>query len=384
MSLAIGFLKYFLATLLLLGGVIWIFLKTAPVFGGEPEATSEERIARSINFSQGQFKNLMPTTLSTRAPESKSSFWRWFFPAKDKNPSSPLPSVRFKPEELADNEFIWLGHSTILAKTREIFLITDPVFFRASPIPIFGKPFAFQHPIKIQDLPPIDAVVISHDHYDHLDAKAIRYLASRVEKFFVPLGVRAHLERWGVESQRIVELDWYESATFRHIELTLTPARHFSGRSFNDRNKTLWGSWVIDTQALKVYFSGDTGYSGTFREIGERFGPFDFAFIENGAYNKDWAQIHLLPEEGVQASIDLNARFYFPIHWSKFDLSLHPWDEPIIRALAAAEQKQVAIVTPLVGEPFGPKRTPQHRWWEGLRDLPEANQSERASVQTAQ
>jgi L-ascorbate metabolism protein UlaG (beta-lactamase superfamily) len=357
MSLTIGFLKYFLGTVLLLGGIIWIFLKTAPVFGGEPEATSAERIARSINFSQGQFKNLMPTTLSTRAPESKSSFWRWFFPAKDKNPSSPLPSVRFSPEKLTDNEFIWLGHSTILAKTRDTFLITDPVFFRASPIPIFGKPFVFQHPIKIQDLPRIDAVVISHDHYDHLDAKAIRYLASRVEKFFVPLGVRAHLERWGVESQRIVELDWYESATFRHIELTLTPARHFSG---------------------------DTGYSETFREIGERFGPFDFAFIENGAYNKDWAQIHLLPEEGVQASIDLNARFYFPIHWSKFDLSLHPWDEPIIRALAAAEQKQAAIVTPLVGEPFGPQRIPQHRWWEGLRDLPGATQPERASVQTAQ
>ena len=384
MTVAFGFLKYFLFTVALIAAAIWLFLKTAPVFGGQSQASSDERIAQSPNFSQGQFKNLAPTTLSTRGPDSKSSFWRWFFPASDKNPSAPLPSMRFQPDQMTDNQFIWLGHSTILIRTRDKFLITDPVFYRASPLPVFGKPFAIEDPIKIKNLPKIDVVVISHDHYDHLDAKAIRYLASRVEKFFVPLGVRAHLERWGVKADRIIELDWYESAAFDHVDLTLTPARHFSGRGFNDRNKTLWGSWVIDTQSLKIFFSGDTGYSETFSEIGERYGPFDFAFMENGAYNKDWAQIHMLPEEGVQASIDLKARFYFPIHWAKFDLSLHPWDEPILRASVEAEKRGVTIVTPLIGERFGPALIPQRRWWEGLRALNGEVQSQKEPIQTAQ
>ena len=383
MQLAFTFFKYFLMIAVVLAGVIWLFLKTAPVFGGKPDSSSAERIAGSPNFAAGQFRNLVQTHLNTQEPDSKSSFWRWFFPSKDKNPLGPLLSAAFTPASLADGEFIWLGHSTILMRAQGLMLLTDPVFFRASPIPVFGKPFPIQHPIAIEDLPKIDGVVISHDHYDHLDAKAIRYLSHRVERFFVPLGVKAHLERWGVDSQRITELDWFESEHFGTLHLTLTPARHFSGRGFSDRNKTLWGSWVIDAESFKVYFSGDTGYSEIFREIGEKYGPFDIAFIENGAYNKNWAQIHMFPEEGIQASIDLKARYYFPIHWSKFDLSLHPWDEPIIRASAEANRKGVFVVTPLIGEIFSLSHLPQRLWWEGLRDRNPVTTEDSPAVETA-
>ena len=370
MTVAFGFLKYFLFAVALIAGAIWLFLKTAPVFGGQSQASSDERIAQSPNFSQGQFKNLAPTTLSTRGPDSKSSFWRWFFPASDKNPSAPLPSMRFQPDQMTDNQFIWLGHSTILIRTRDKFLITDPVFYRASPLPVFGKPFAIEDPIKIKNLPKIDVVVISHDHYDHLDAKAIRYLASRVEKFFVPLGVRAHLERWGVKADRIIELDWYESAAFDHVDLTLTPARHFSGRGFNDRNKTLWGSWVIDTQSLKIFFSGDTGYSKLFATVGEKLGPFDLSIIKVGSYGpgQSWLDIHMLPEDSIRTHLDVKGKRMLPVHWGTFNLGYHAWDEPIKRAIAGATANNVELVIPTIGESVHvASGHNNHPWWESVR-----------------
>ena len=179
-----------------------------------------------------------------------------------------------------------------------------------------------------------------------------------------PFRFAAHLQRWGVAADKITELDWYDSERLLKINFTLTPARHFSGRSLTNRFSTLWGSWVVKSESLSVYFSGDGGYYEEFKKIGEQFGPFDIAFIENGAYNPGWAQIHMMPEQSVQASVDLRARIFFPIHWSKFDLSVHPWDEPAKRAAVHAEKLGVTMASPLIGEIFSPGDAPQERWWE--------------------
>jgi L-ascorbate metabolism protein UlaG (beta-lactamase superfamily) len=310
--------------------------------------------------------------------EKKATLRDWFSPPKDKNPLNPLPTIKFIGKDLAEGKFVWLGHSTVLMKTEGLVVMTDPVFNRASPLPSFnsksksnffnGKPFIFENPVVIDDLPKVDVVIISHDHYDHLDSKAIKDLSNRVDQFFVPLGVGAHLERWGVNKNRITEYDWYDSKDYKNIKFTFAPSLHFSGRGVTNGNSTLWGSWMIKSKTLSAYFSGDGGYSETFKKLGNEYGPFDIAFIENGAYNVDWSNVHMFPDEAVQASIDLKAEVLFPIHWSKFDLSVHPWDEPIIRITKEAEKKNVNIATPMIGEVFELSSIPKKPWWEKLRD----------------
>ena len=363
----LGTLKYLLYAVTLLSLLVWLFLNYAPVFGGKPDGDSAGRMIHSKNFRGGKFINLVSTRVSTSSGKSKISIFDWIFPPDGKNPAKPLPSESFDRNSFTEGKFVWLGHSTLLMKTSGVVIMTDPVFNRASPVPLIGNPFALQHPIAIDDLPTVDAVIISHDHYDHLDYQAIKDLSERVDRFFVPLGVKAHLQRWGVNGERISELDWYESELYRGLKLTLAPARHFSGRRFNNRNETLWGSWIVESKTLSAYFSGDGGYSETFKTIGQKYGPFDIAFMENGAYNLNWANIHMLPEQTVQASIDLNARVLFPIHWSKFDLSVHPWDEPIIRVTAEAKRRDVTVATPFMGEVFDLEKLPQVPWWEALR-----------------
>ena len=360
-------IKYFGCTVILFIVLGVLFVLYAPVFGGRPSLESLQRIETSQNFVEGKFVNQIATSVMTRSPNSESSILDWIFQEDDKNPTKPLPSIRFDSDQLTEGKFAWLGHSTLLMKTNDVVIMTDPVFHRASPVPVMGSSFPIQHPISIDDLPTVDAVIISHDHYDHLDHRAIRVLSKRVDRFFVPLGVKAHLERWGVASENISELDWYESVVYRGIRLTLAPARHFSGRGIWDRDSTLWGSWIISSNLLNVYFSGDSGYSDAFKTIGQNFGPFDVAFIDSGAYDPDWSQIHLMPEEPVQASIDLDAKVLIPIGWSKFDLALHPWDEPAIRLTKEAEKRDVTVATPLIGEVFDAVDFPSIRWWELLR-----------------
>jgi L-ascorbate metabolism protein UlaG (beta-lactamase superfamily) len=363
----LNIIKYLIYIVIILAIVVFLFLNFSAVFGGSPDKDSNKLIKSSKNFIDGKFVNLQTTYINLRTSEKSASLMDWISPSKDKNPLGPLPTKKFQNTDLTPGKFAWLGHSTLLMNTDGLIIMTDPVFNRASPIPIFGKPFAYENPTNINDLPKVDVVVISHDHYDHLDLKAIIELSKRVDHFFVPLGIKAHLERWGVDKERISELDWHDSENYKNIKFTLTPAQHFSGRGLTNGNSTLWGSWIISSNTLKAYFSGDGGYSETFKELGDQYGPFDIAFIENGAYNAGWSKVHMFPDEVVQANIDLKAKVLFPIHWSKFDLSIHPWDEPIIRVTQEAKKRNINIATPVIGEIFDLVDLPQTPWWEPLR-----------------
>lgn len=365
-----GFIKgalRFLTIVFALIAIIFIgataFVLLAPAFGGKSSGESLQRIERSGNYQNGRFVNLVETVIDTREPGTSLGLSDFFFPPKGKNPSKPVPSVRFDASSFKAGEFVWLGHSTILFRTTNLNVLVDPVFNRASPVPIAGKAFEMEIPPTIDTLPDIDIVLITHDHYDHLDHLAIRDLANTTKIFIVPLGIQAHLLRWGVADEQIVELDWYESHIAGDSTFMLTPSRHFSGRGLTNRFSTLWGSWVIETPDSKIFHSGDSGYFDEFVGIGKRFGPFDIAFIENGAYDKNWSQIHMEPEQSAQVSIDLQANVFFPIHWGKFDLSHHPWREPIERAVQEAERLGLTVAAPMVGQVFTIENPPFETWW---------------------
>lgn len=369
-SFLLKIVKWLFISLLVCTLLISAFVNFAPTFGGKPDASSQAKIASSSNFNGEVFENLYPTQVETRTATSPSlmdTLMSLLNPAKNKNPQQPLISKTLNAKQLTNGDFVWLGHSTVLFKTNGKTIITDPIFHRASPIPLGGKAFAMQNPTSIDDLPPLDAVLISHDHYDHLDHLAIQKLAKKVQQFYVPLGIKGHLQHWGVSDDKITELDWYEFAKLGEVTLTLTPSRHFSGRGLTNRFSTLWGSWVVQSPSLSVYFSGDGGYSPEFKKIGQQFGGFDIAFMEDGAYNDDWAQIHMSPEQAAQAAADLNAKVLLPVHWGKFDLARHQWKDPIERISTAAKVQGVQLATPIIGEPFRLATTPTTTWWKAQK-----------------
>lgn len=357
-------LTVLLIILLILVAAIAAFTTFAPTFGGSPNGDSLYGIEGSPNYQDGGFVNLVATAMSTGDPDKSMNISGYLFPPDDKNPATSLPSVEFEKSAITSGDFVWFGHSTILFKTSTLNILTDPVFNRASPVPLVGNPFEYDQTPVVENLPDIDVVLISHDHYDHLDHIAIGELATSTKQFLVPLGIKAHLLRWGVAAKNIIELDWYQSVTVGTVSFTLTPSRHFSGRGITNRNSTLWGSWVVQSPSSSVFFSGDSGYFEEFKRIGDSYGPFDIAFIENGAYDESWDQIHMMPEDSAQAALDLNAALFFPIHWGKFDLAQHNWHEPIERASVAAAELGVQIVTPMVGEVFTLDSAPSEKWWE--------------------
>lgn len=352
--------------------IVSIFLNFAPTFGADSKGESLEAIKASKNYDGEKFINLIETKVDTRDPQSGesifSSILKMLNPDEDKNPKNTLPSAKFKSNELNNNSFVWLGHSTILMNINNTIILTDPVFHNASPIPGTIEPFEIENPILISDLPKvIDVVIISHDHYDHLDHKAIQKLNKKVNYFYVPLGLKAHLLKWGIPNDKVIEKDWHDVITYNNISFTMTPARHFSGRGLTNRFSTLWCSWVIKSSDINIFFNGDSGYFEEYQSIGNKYGPFDISFMENGAYDKDWAEIHMLPEEAVKASIDLQSKIMFPIHWGKFDLGKHKWDEPIIRAYNESQLKNVNIATPLIGQIFNLNNIPHQKWWEMIK-----------------
>ncbi|WP_442950971.1 MBL fold metallo-hydrolase [Paenibacillus sp. GSMTC-2017] len=297
--------------------------------------------------------------------------WEFVKGSPSRKPNAQLPTVYLKKEDLQrpfHPRLIWFGHSAALLQMDELTILIDPMFGNApSPVPfIGGKRFGRKLPMEPADFPHIDYVLISHDHYDHLDYNSIRALKTKVGHFIVPLGVGQHLRRWGVKPELITELNWWDEIELQGVKLACTPARHFSGRSMMDRDHTLWCSWTIHGKDARIFFCGDSGYGPHFKEIGERYGPFDLTMMECGQYDEKWAAIHMLPEQTVLAHEDVRGDVLLPIHWGSFTLALHDWDDPAKRVTKEAERRGVRITTPLIGESIaiGQGNYPRRRWWE--------------------
>ncbi|MCC8557385.1 MBL fold metallo-hydrolase [Xanthomonas vesicatoria] len=326
--------------------------------------------AASPQFRNGRFRNALPTRLSQPGVlGGLRLLWEVLFnkPAHTV-PSRALPVTPLTAAQLQaapDRSLHRLGHSTVLMKLRGGLWLTDPVFSeRASPFPFAGPKRFHAPPIALDALPPLAGVILSHNHYDHLDRATIRALADRVGVFVAPLGVGDLLVRWGVDPAKVRQLDWWQSVQIDGLTLTATPSRHFSGRGLFDRDRTLWCSWAIQDADLRVFFSGDGGYGPHFKTIGQRLGPFDVALIENGAYDQLWPDVHMQPEQSLQAFIDIGGRTLLPIHNGTFDLAMHAWTEPLDRILALADSANVAMATPCMGERVDLTAPANRvRWW---------------------
>jgi L-ascorbate metabolism protein UlaG (beta-lactamase superfamily) len=338
------------------------------VLGSSPKGERLERIRRSPNYREGSFHNQSPTDVMLKDASFLGMMRKFLNKPKTTVPATELKAVRTDLNNIiADNPIIvWFGHSSYLIKSKEATILVDPVFSgNASPVSLFAKAFAGADAYAASDFGMIDLLIITHDHYDHLDYQTIKELKPRIKRVCTSLGVGAHLEHWGIEPEKITELDWWETANpLPRITLTATPARHFSGRGIR-RNRTLWSSFVLNLQGNKIYIGGDSGYDAHFKEIGAKYGPFDIALLETGQYGENWPLIHMTPEEAVQAAIDIKASVMMPVHWGKFALALHDWHDPIRRVVAEAHRLQVPLTTPRIGEPvILHKSYPETEWWE--------------------
>ncbi|MGW5102089.1 MBL fold metallo-hydrolase [Streptomyces sp. NPDC004100] len=348
-------------------------------FGAEPSGERLARIRRSPHFKDGVFQN-PGGTASTRPSGSALDLAKAFFDKDTRPGRSPKGTIPVHPTTLADLaappatglRVTWMGHSSVLVEIDGHRVLFDPVWGeRCSPFPFAGPRRLHPVPLPLAALGPVDVVVISHDHYDHLDMPTIKALADTDTLFAVPLGVGAHLEHWGVSPDRLRELDWHESARIGGLTLTATPARHFCGRGLRNTQHTLWASWVVAGDEHRVYHSGDTGYFEGFQDIGTAYGPFDLTMIQIGAYSPYWPDIHMTPEEGLRAHLDLQDGrphgVLLPIHWGTFNLAMHTWAEPGEWTRDASDEAGQAVATPRPGEPFEPAgKIPTDPWWRSV------------------
>lgn len=337
------------------GGWVLQALRDTPAALGANPAAIRAAVEGSPNYRDGVFHNLEPASaLRLDTEENRLILFEIFSSRSRSLPGAEIPMADVAEDSgAAPLSATWLGHATALVEVDGYRILTDPVWSeRCSPARSIGPRRLHPPPLPVESLPALDAVVISHDHHDHLDMPSVQNLARTQRALFVtPLGVGAHLRAWGVPASRIVELDWHASTEIGELTLTCTPARHYSGR-FLSRNNTLWASWVIRGPRHRAYFGGDSGYTGTFADIGAAHGPFGLTLLPIGAYNKAWPDIHMNPEEAVQSHIDLNgdtSGVLVPIHWCTFRLAPHPWAEPADRLVAAAADAGVEVAVPRPG-----------------------------------
>jgi L-ascorbate metabolism protein UlaG (beta-lactamase superfamily) len=318
-----------------------------------------------------KYENQLPTNMKMGMKSIVSMLRDSFVEKAKRRPKDTLNVEVFQPAEsisVSDAPRVtWFGHSAFFLEMEGQRLLIDPMFGpRPSPVSWVGtKRYKTNFSLQLEDFPTIDAIIISHNHYDHLDYHSIRKLMDKTSQFIVPLGVRQHLIKWGVHSDKIIEHNWWEELEFNGLKLACTPARHFSGRGLFDRDSTLWCSWVIVGRETKIYYSGDSGYGPHFKEIGEKYGPFDLTLLECGQYDERWSNIHMIPEETVRAHLDLRGQMLIPVHWGAFTLSFHAWTDPVERVTEAALKYQVSISTPKIGETvvITSKDFPTRPWW---------------------
>lgn len=348
----------------------FLFMNFNPKFGKSPTKEQKSEYDKLENYGDGKFKN-------THSSPMNVSFWKFLKEFTKKDPSrNPKTNIEVKDVDSLTIEnqstdltqLIWFGHSTFLLLIDGKKILIDPVFSQMpSPVSFFGvKRYSKKLPIDAENLPFIDAVILSHDHYDHLDYATIQKLKGKVGQYFTPLGVGNHLQLWGIPKEKITELNWWESIEFKNTKLVCTPARHFSGRGMFDGASTLWCSWVIKGVNKNVFFSGDGGYDTHFKEIGDKYGPFDISLLECGQYNEDWKLLHMMPEETAQAAVDLISKLAMPIHWGAFTLAFHDWNEPVERMILKANELNMPVTTPKIGEPviLGNDTFPTEKWWK--------------------
>ncbi len=353
------------AALALLAGIAGGCVATR--MGEGPTLAERAYFATLPNYADGVFVNREPQPVQPveRARRGYLGFLR-MLGRSDNAPDFELPAVELTrdafPAEAEEFAVYWLGHSTLIFELGGVRFMTDPVFGNASPVPGFLSRYR-EPPLARRELPEIDFVILTHDHYDHLEYATIADWASAGFDFITPLGVGARLRGWGVAPERIHELNWDESIELAGIEVTAVTSRHFSGRSTGDRNQTLWAAFVIAGGGRRIFFSGDGGYGGHFREIGEGHGPFDLVCMEIDAWNENWPNTHIFPDQAVLAHRELGGAVMLPMHWGVFDMAMHPWDESIRMVAALADAAGVELVTPKMGEKWTPGDRPE-RWWE--------------------
>lgn len=345
--------------------IVVVLFQGWTAFGKSASGARRERMETSPQWDGGGFEN--PQPLENHTWKMLTGFWN---KSDFASPAEPLPVVtgdskRFETPPATGLRVTWLGHSSILIEIDGHRILTDPVWSeRISPLTWIGPSRWYAPPVALADLPRLDAVVISHDHYDHLDYPTIVAMKEMDTVFIVPLGIGAHLTYWGIPEERIVELDWWQTTRVRSLEIACTPARHASGRSITDTNATLWAGYALTGPFHRAYFSGDTGLFPAMKDIGERYGPFDVTMIEAGAYGNAWPDWHLGPEQAVKAHQMVQGKVLIPIHWGLFDLAYHGWTEPVERVVVAAEAAGVEVAIPKPGESIEPEALrPFVRWW---------------------
>ncbi len=347
----------------------YVFMQSKP-FGKLPEGGRLARVQQSPNYRDGEFKNLHSTELAT----GKKSRWRVFYEfvfddIKGLRPKQPLPFIKTDLTQLPQdrNWFVWFGHSSYLINLDGKKILVDPVLVAGSPISFINKMFAGSNAYQPADMPEIDYLIITHDHWDHLDYEAVTQLLPKVKQVITSLGVGSHLEYWGYPVEKIHELDWQDEIIVDNLKITALPARHFSGRGLVN-NQTLWSSFMVQGEKDNLYIGGDSGFDSFYQDIAKRFPNIRLAIMENGQYNKDWANIHIQPEQLVEAIQILKPQKVIAVHNSKFALSKHHWKDPLEKIAKNAEEKNLPLYTPMIGEVFYFSEEDQSfsKWWETL------------------